>query len=671
MENLKEETTCHIEALKNHDFGGTLNNINGGLECPAYHGGWHGEAIKMRLNRYCRATEVLGLDTIMIMDGCKLLNESFAECLGDGTCPVCEQFADGIQPLAPSHGEEDESNTLVEESLTEEVETTVLETTPVATTISAVTTEIRTKNPTSSSPSASPTTISPTLIATEQTDGNDTDSSTTTSSTSTVTGTAVADTTTTSTGVDTTVAEITTPVATTTTPAPSCPDGLQSVEGMPSCCLPEIAYLGDGACDPDFPYNTPECNFDGGDCCRETCNFDSNYGCANEASQGYGPFGYFCLNPELDEYVNPNECTVADRTRLGDGKCDADYNTEECNWDGGDCCESTCDPDYAYFECGQGGYDCKNEAETVLAETTTTVSPPETTLITSTDFSSTTSAMYVPSDPSLRVTVEASQIATIFKNDPDTPHGDETLQIRGTSFGPNAQDVLMRFVVPASESDPTSATLRVYSLSNSDSGGIFHIVPESSAWSDKTVTWNSAPDYTGRLGNLDQIEENKWYEIDITSEIAKLNRKRGPISVRIRSRNPGTAEYGSRNSSNPPELKIAYPLSEPNVQPEAPSEVVVIHTPIAEGLDNASPPKQDYTTSNIVNIAPSEKYISIDEYLNSDDGSHYYPVWEANGNIQCTTGQPPNWATGPYLKKTKRQCCDAYFNMKKNECMST
>ena len=31
MENLKEETTCHIEALKSHDFGGTLNNINGGL----------------------------------------------------------------------------------------------------------------------------------------------------------------------------------------------------------------------------------------------------------------------------------------------------------------------------------------------------------------------------------------------------------------------------------------------------------------------------------------------------------------------------------------------------------------------------------------------------------------------------------------------------------------
>ena len=33
MENLKEETTCHIEALAHHDFGGTLNNINGMFYC--------------------------------------------------------------------------------------------------------------------------------------------------------------------------------------------------------------------------------------------------------------------------------------------------------------------------------------------------------------------------------------------------------------------------------------------------------------------------------------------------------------------------------------------------------------------------------------------------------------------------------------------------------------
>jgi hypothetical protein len=34
MENVKEEWTCHKEILMNEDFGGTLNNINGGLgEC--------------------------------------------------------------------------------------------------------------------------------------------------------------------------------------------------------------------------------------------------------------------------------------------------------------------------------------------------------------------------------------------------------------------------------------------------------------------------------------------------------------------------------------------------------------------------------------------------------------------------------------------------------------
>jgi hypothetical protein len=38
MENQKEGSTCHKEAMKG-DFGGALNNINGGLECPTYKGG--------------------------------------------------------------------------------------------------------------------------------------------------------------------------------------------------------------------------------------------------------------------------------------------------------------------------------------------------------------------------------------------------------------------------------------------------------------------------------------------------------------------------------------------------------------------------------------------------------------------------------------------------------
>ena len=92
MERQKEGTTCHKEAL-NKDFGGTLNVINGGLECPAYKGGWHHDAIKMRINRYCHAAVLLGLEKLSSFSGCKGLTDSFEECLGDGWCPYCERYA--------------------------------------------------------------------------------------------------------------------------------------------------------------------------------------------------------------------------------------------------------------------------------------------------------------------------------------------------------------------------------------------------------------------------------------------------------------------------------------------------------------------------------------------------------------------------------------------------
>lgn len=659
----------------------------------------------MRLNRYCRATATLGLDSIMVMDGCKGLNASFAECLGDDTCPDCLQFADGIEPIAPSHNDdpygEDEGNavtnsTIVSSSTVAAQTTqssasgfsTAVQTTNIPeTAVAASTTPAQTPATDSASTTVSVTSSS---VAAQTTQGSASGSSTAVQTTNlpeiavaastkpaqtTVTESAPTDNASTTVSVTSSSAgSTTTSFAETTAASSSCPDGLQSVEGMPGCCLPEVAYLGDGACDPDAPYNTEECNFDGGDCCKETCNFDTNYGCANKASQGYGPFGYFCLNPDLEEYINPNECTVSDRTRLGDGRCDADYNTEGCNWDGGDCCEETCDPTYAYFECGDAGYDCMDES--VVGSTTTTdvtsiVSSTAAADATSTVISSTTSNIDAAEDPSLRVTVAATQMSTIFKNDPDTAHGEDTLQIKGTSFGPNAQDVVLKFIVPASISDPTSAMLRVYSLSESTSGGIFHIAPEDGSWSSNTVTWNNAPDYTTRLGAIDNVEANKWYEVDVTSAVAKLRRKRGPITVRIRSRNPSTAEYSSRKGGNPPELKISYPLESEAVSDAPAVNDVAHHTSDAAGFaGESSPSEQDYTTSNIVTVTSNGMFVSADEYVNNGDGSYYYPVWHGNGESFCTTGAPPTWATGPYLKKTKKQCCDSYFMLKKKECMT-
>ncbi|CAM9592271.1 unnamed protein product [Ectocarpus sp. 12 AP-2014] len=43
---------------------------------------------------------------------------------------------------------------------------------------------------------------------------------------------------------------------------------------------------------------------------------------------------------------------------ISDGWCDTYYNTEECDWDGGDCCE--CDCVDALYTCGVADYDCLN-----------------------------------------------------------------------------------------------------------------------------------------------------------------------------------------------------------------------------------------------------------------------------------------------------------------------
>ena len=116
-----------------------------------------------------------------------------------------------------------------------------------------------------------------------------------------------------------------------------CPPGTQSVEGLPNCCIEEPSYLGDGACDPYAPYNTADCAYDLGDCCHETCNHDSAYGCV-KVKEGnddeVGPFGFFCLDPRYT-IIDESKCDVENREWIGDGGCDAEsgYNTEECKFE--------------------------------------------------------------------------------------------------------------------------------------------------------------------------------------------------------------------------------------------------------------------------------------------------------------------------------------------------
>ena len=153
-----------------------------------------------------------------------------------------------------------------------------------------------------------------------------------------------------------------------------CPEGLQEVSGLPGCCVEEPNFLGDGACDPWEPYNTEACGYDLGDCCHDTCKEDSPYGCHTKEGADYGPFGFFCLDPRSESIVvDVEKCKVENREWIGDGGCDADseYNTPECGYDGGDCCEDTCDQDWAFYTCGTNQpYQCLSEGEDSQGEET-------------------------------------------------------------------------------------------------------------------------------------------------------------------------------------------------------------------------------------------------------------------------------------------------------------
>ena len=112
-------------------------------------------------------------------------------------------------------------------------------------------------------------------------------------------------------------------------------------------CSGDLTWLGDGYCDPST--NTPECEYDGGECCSCSCLDGLIYTCGYD---GYDCKDAACMDPNLQ-----TEYPYCDGNLLlwNDGECDAENNIEICGYDGGDCCLCTC---VSSGQCHFSSFDC-------------------------------------------------------------------------------------------------------------------------------------------------------------------------------------------------------------------------------------------------------------------------------------------------------------------------
>ncbi|CAM9492785.1 unnamed protein product, partial [Laminaria digitata] len=111
-------------------------------------------------------------------------------------------------------------------------------------------------------------------------------------------------------------------------------------------CTGNFNFLNDGWC--DLETNTPDCGYDGGDCCACTCVDGPLYSCG---SNGFNCDDTACL--DLTIVVQYPEC-AGNWLSMGDGLCTAENNNQACGYDAGDCCLCTC----SGSACAINEFDC-------------------------------------------------------------------------------------------------------------------------------------------------------------------------------------------------------------------------------------------------------------------------------------------------------------------------
>ena len=266
-------------------------------------------------------------------------------------------------------------------------------------------------------------------------------------------------------------------------------------------------------------------------------------------------------------------------------------------------CEETCNPRYAYFDCGDPAYpyNCQNPGYATLSVPNVTPQPTKQ----PTPMPTPLPVELLSDAEQAVVTITADADATISKGNPESNYGQGTiLKVKGLASGPNAHDSIISFTIQPSPYTPREALLRLYSVKDSPQGGVVHLAPGTN-WSDQFVTWNSAPDWGAKVGNIGQVNANQWYTMDVSEAVNNLVGVGGTIIIRIRGRATQIAEYSSKEGVHSPEIMLVYdelPSSSTN-PPDPPTPSLPNYPVTKRPTPNPTPRPTKLTTTTVATVA--------------------------------------------------------------------
>jgi parallel beta-helix repeat protein len=158
-----------------------------------------------------------------------------------------------------------------------------------------------------------------------------------------------------------------------------------------------------------------------------------------------------------------------------------------------------------------------------------------------------TVSVTVEADPGTQQILPAIEDTYVRESSPNNNYGSvSSVRVDGSPV----QHGLWKFDV--SGIDPgqvVSATLRLFVVNSSADGGDVFLVDD--AWSESTVTWDTAPAASGAnfVGHFDRVSRQTWAETDVTP-IFSIDAD-GTVSIKIISSISDGGYYASRENSSP------------------------------------------------------------------------------------------------------------------------